>query len=1173
MNDLKTIMSGRKKHRSPVKCAVFQAMQSVDIDSLSECSESDIRPVLVSLVRMALCSPLETSDSWTKARKDVLKILSGLDVVNSIVALLSIDFHALEQDVKKEQQLRAKLGGNQGDSVLVSQLHHGLALEFERSDAPRRIRLLLSELLYIMSEIKEQSKGGNYQKQSELFESEVYLEEVCDVLCIAQAELPNLLPMTELAEALLCVKNGAWLLCQLVSNSPQCFMTVCSSLVSRGERVDEETLGGRQRLEMLRMLCTINPKEALNVRRMCIQHCTMPGLAIALTLQVAEVSHSEEELVSFVSCLLLGNDQAVRLWFSQFIKAGQKRKREPSGCMLYTLRQQLLDQVTSIVPATRGDKMAESGVIQASMLIRLYCALRGMATLKYSDEEMVALLDLVTARPPPSKAGAHFISLGLCTLIACPYLLGSLDQEQQVIDWIKWLMTNESIFEKEAASGTSFGEMLFLIALHFHNNQIHAIADLVCKTLGMKSAVKANALSRMRQIFTQELFTEQVIASHAVKIPVTPNLNATMSGYLPLHSICQLLKSRVFSKHKVAIKDWIYKQILHSSLPLHPLLPQLIETYVNSIIVKGAKTEHTNEPLTEQEILAVYRDSVTHKQSAKQRQQSPSDIRQDNLSPQLLVLYYVLLYEDTLMNHMKTIVLLKSPIKSYSDTIMSKIPINYLIQAALKEQQMYAGLFAPLTRLLVTQYPHLCLVEDWLEESLTTQQQQQMNKSKVVHSFSPSTYQEALSELQSSPTKVIAHLEHLLSLPSLELMPYNDVLISSLPTLLLEGTPRRVLDLAKKNWFKAHAVSPRSIRLMTVNALRAKTHGVFQVMPHTEQDIVVDPLIVLRCDCRVFRNPSILEIVLRILSAYTQACQVYLTNHIQTHPILDNNLHAEHERQDLKIALSAAQESAIIQILLECCHVDKEETPTGQLSDLREVQCLIFSHLHQVFIADPNLAKLVHFQGYASELIPLLVAGVPSMHICLDFIPELLGQPQTEKQVFSIKLLSHLCCQYSLPKSLSVAKLGINVMFTMLTVLESEMRVLFFQETVPCLFNICKAFPPLCDDVTSLLTQIGRVCFSQLTTTNSEVASGKCLMMSYLTQIRRVCFSQLTTTNSVVASDFSLLPGEDGHLDMPEPTCKRQRVGVVSSYSQLYNTVQQTFQQLASQAVVTNSIF
>ncbi|XP_046574157.1 uncharacterized protein LOC124282250 [Haliotis rubra] len=106
------------------------------------------------------------------------------------------------------------------------------------------------------------------------------------------------------------------------------------------------------------------------------------------------------------------------------------------------------------------------------------------------------------------------------------------------------------------------------------------------------------------------------------------------------------------------------------------------------------------------------------------------------------------------------------------------------------------------------------------------------------------------------------------------------------------------------------------------------------------------------------------------------------------------------------------------------------------------------------------------------------------------------------------------------------------------------MRVLFFQETVPCLFNICKAFPPLCDDVTSLLTQIGRV-----------------------------YFSHLTTTNSVVGSNFSLVPGQDGHTDTSEPACKRQRVSEVSSYSRLYNTVQQTFQELAGQAVVTNSIF
>ena len=69
------------------------------------------------------------------------------------------------------------------------------------------------------------------------------------------------------------------------------------------------------------------------------------------------------------------------------------------------------------------------------------------------------------------------------------------------------------------------------------------------------------------------------------------------------------------------------------------------------------------------------------------------------------------------------------------------------------------------------------------------------------------------------------------------------------------------------------------------------------------------------------------------------------------------------------------------------------------LSNLRQVQGLICTHLHQCFIADVNLAKLVHFQGYKRELLPLVVSGIPSMHICLDFLPELLNQLELSKQV------------------------------------------------------------------------------------------------------------------------------------------------------------------------------
>ena len=55
------------------------------------------------------------------------------------------------------------------------------------------------------------------------------------------------------------------------------------------------------------------------------------------------------------------------------------------------------------------------------------------------------------------------------------------------------------------------------------------------------------------------------------------------------------------------------------------------------------------------------------------------------------------------------------------------------------------------------------------------------------------------------------------------------------------------------------------------------------------------------------------------------------------------------------------------------------------------------------------------------------------MHICLDFIPELLSQPDLEKQIFAVDLVSHLSIQYALPKSYSTARLAVNALSTLLS--------------------------------------------------------------------------------------------------------------------------------------------
>jgi hypothetical protein len=71
-------------------------------------------------------------------------------------------------------------------------------------------------------------------------------------------------------------------------------------------------------------------------------------------------------------------------------------------------------------------------------------------------------------------------------------------------------------------------------------------------------------------------------------------------------------------------------------------------------------------------------------------------------------------------------------------------------------------------------------------------------------------------------------------------------------------------------------------------------------------------------------------------------------------------------------------------------------------------------------------------QGYPSELIEVIVKGVPSMHICLDFLQELMQQPSLNKQIFAIQLLSHLCIQYALPKSLNLCIMALNLLYALL---------------------------------------------------------------------------------------------------------------------------------------------
>lgn len=116
-----------------------------------------VTPFLPSLVRMALCSSVDTTPLWSRYQKEILSILSGIEMVNSIVRYLQVDFARLKEDVVKRVQLDRKSTGSAGPySTSASSI---LSSEFENAETDSencgeaKLRLVLNEVMRAAAEV------------------------------------------------------------------------------------------------------------------------------------------------------------------------------------------------------------------------------------------------------------------------------------------------------------------------------------------------------------------------------------------------------------------------------------------------------------------------------------------------------------------------------------------------------------------------------------------------------------------------------------------------------------------------------------------------------------------------------------------------------------------------------------------------------------------------------------------------------------------------------------------------------------------------------------------------------------------------------------------------------------------------------------------------------------
>lgn len=191
------------------------------------------------------------------------------------------------------------------------------------------------------------------------------------------------------------------------------------------------------------------------------------------------------------------------------------------------------------------------------------------------------------------------------------------------------------------------------------------------------------------------------------------------------------------------------------------------------------QAEQTNEPLDESDIKEVFSGLLGNSRAPK--------VSLSHITPQITMLYYVLLYENVRLLHMRSIVLSQRKVKIYSKDLLSDLPVKLLVKAAEREQEKLGSLFPQLLKLCSSQFPHLCFVQDWLMVP---------NNSTLIMSsrlrVTEAECKEALEAMTTCPAKLTLVILKLLQWSPMDAWAFVDLFVGAIHKVLHSNVPRKV---------------------------------------------------------------------------------------------------------------------------------------------------------------------------------------------------------------------------------------------------------------------------------------------------------------------------------------------------------------------------------------------
>ncbi|EYC23483.1 hypothetical protein Y032_0015g2672 [Ancylostoma ceylanicum] len=728
-------------------------------------------------------------------------------------------------------------------------------------------------------------------------------------------------------------------------------------------------------------------------------------------------------------------------------------ERLDDNAVCHFLRTHLLDR-KGLVSTLIGKSAAKH---TAAVVLNRLLAMIGAAVTSQSVEpltdlllSMICLYHRCGLKLPPSdltlittficrrhiNSDGH-LTAALAALIATPTLTFSMSVpvalsyqvEPHISTWLEWMRA-----ETETSSRPALARDLLYVGLGIVGGRSEAICSYFAETLRLQKVyVHQRQLDQWKTLFINSCLSEADLTVRCATLPITHSLSASSGNRLPIHAMAELMSANAFTKHSVDISSWMQEQLVDLALPIHSHLADLTIRFA----IEAAQKNVTG--LSPQFVENVFVGEI---------------LDESKLTVRILVLLYLLCYRTK-----------KNAVKGeeiYPNSIYTRLPIRYLLSVMETRYDDFARARCHLIRLATDIFPHMLPTVDSLK----------IAKSRCVGRKITESIEEFEENLCSTDVMVsVKAAQRLDAAPLTDQVRFVPCLARAFISSL-DSTPQTYQEIIARVWNRLENVVPRMLYEYCVSTW-CKTVTSDQCYKH--------PCLLFRCDRRILSSPIHFSCFLKIVAFYDQACRIDLMSQVQNSPPLSEEDRAS--RDVLTHAFDHSQTSILIQTLIEVSDARRmKDDPRdcaaiAQRCEIRKIAC---DFIHQMFIQDKNLMKLVLFQTWPIEMIRPLVECVPSMFVATEFIQEMLALPDLKRRIFAVCLMAEVGRKYRLPESAASLNLVMDVLNTLLKYAQMPGNHALFTAITPSLGNIIPVFPSLAPLVSTLLLRISSVTRTQL---------------------------------------------------------------------------------------------